>query len=60
MAKAAAAGVPNASGANNVDVTSLGGWLSVYAVQQIASSITGPSIDAASFPPAVQQLRTSI
>jgi branched-chain amino acid transport system substrate-binding protein len=55
MAKAAAAGVSNASGTNNVDVTSLGGWLSVYAVQQIASSITGQSVTAASFLPAVQQ-----
>ena len=57
MAKAAAAGVPDASGIDNVDVTSLDGWLSVYAVQQIASSITGQSVTAASFLPAVQQAK---
>ena len=57
MDKAAAAGVSNASGVDNVDTTSLGGWLSVYAVQQIASSITGQSVDAASFLPAVQQAK---
>lgn len=55
MAKAAAAGISNTSGTDNVDVTSLSAWLSVYAVQQIASNITGSSIDAASFLKAVKQ-----
>jgi ABC-type branched-subunit amino acid transport system substrate-binding protein len=41
MAAASAAGVPNASGLN-LDPVSEQGWLSVYAVQAVAKSITGP------------------
>ena len=56
MAKAAAAGVSNASGTNNVDVTSLGSFVAVR-VRGAADCLQyhGSVVTAASFLPAVQQ-----